>query len=236
MAFSDCVVPSMDGTLTNGPAWTLGRENIRTGLKFGGDATTQYVTMGAASYLNLTGDMSFAGWVKLNSDYTTRQCFCAHSTAGSGAATAYALTFGLTDNKFEMQIDPSAGPQITATRSISDNDWHHYAATRWGSAGSWNLALYIDGVPEGTAISAANATSSTVFSIGRFGGFAPNYYLNGTTDDFRIYNRALSAAEVTQLAAPSFLPVLPGARRVDALVAAGGSIVPIVDTQFRRRR
>jgi hypothetical protein len=72
--------------------------------------------------------------------------------------------------------------------------WHHILARQEGS----NAALYVDGQQcvSGTLPPIGNAPTS--ISIGRFDspGFS---YFNGRIDDVRLYNRALSDAEVAEL-------------------------------------
>ncbi|MBF0390110.1 MAG: LamG domain-containing protein [Desulfamplus sp.] len=83
------------------------------------------------------------------------------------------------------------------TESLSKRDWHHIAQI-WNGT---NLLLYIDGelkVNKTTTGSLANGSQPI-----RIGGGAPYgqppHYFNGTIDDVRIYNRALSEFEIKQL-------------------------------------
>jgi hypothetical protein len=58
------------------------------------------------------------------------------------------------------------------------------------------LQLYVDGTLAGMVTGDVGVKSTPFFSIGRLtnGGF-----FRGIIDDFRVYNRVLGAAEVTQL-------------------------------------
>ncbi|MDP3772440.1 MAG: LamG domain-containing protein [bacterium] len=179
------------GTLTNGPVRGIGK--IGQALSF--DGVDDRVNIGSSASLNILGDFSFSGWFKANGNYTTAQAFVANSNGQSGN---YAVTFALTDNKFEFW-NWAGGSNITSTRSISDDNWHHYAATRTGTTGNWTLNLYIDGILDKTETSTTNpAGDSFITAIGRFGEF-DGYYLNGNLDDVRIYNRVLSPQEIKRL-------------------------------------
>ena len=76
--------------------------------------------------------------------------------------------------------------------SISDDHWHHLAAT----IGSDGMKLYVDGNLEG-----ANANVTTAQSYAgywRVGSFTHSTPV-GSYDDFIIYNRVLSASEIKKL-------------------------------------
>ena len=82
-----------------------------------------------------------------------------------------------------------------------DNTWHHVAlvADRDGYA-----QIYTDGVASGnpgdiSGIGDINSANSICIGNGAFGSGCTNLTLNGTIDDVRIYNRALSAQEIQQL-------------------------------------
>jgi hypothetical protein len=76
----------------------------------------------------------------------------------------------------------------------SDRNWHHIAARQEGTTAS----LFVDGVLCSTASVPAIGNETGSITIGRFNG-VKYYYLNGRVDDVRIYNRALSDPEISQL-------------------------------------
>ena len=73
--------------------------------------------------------------------------------------------------------------------------WHHIVGTY--NSPTNTLSIYIDGVP-GTPVTFTTSESS-VSALTLGAGPGQDGYFNGTLDDFRIYNRALSASEVKQL-------------------------------------
>jgi len=93
------------------------------------------------------------------------------------------------------------GMQISINPSdiVADGTWHHFAAVFDGDAQTCNL--YIDGtVPTGgtvTGISYADTQNRPVY-IGD--GYTSGRDFKGLIDDIRIYDRALSASEVADLA------------------------------------
>lgn len=77
----------------------------------------------------------------------------------------------------------------------SSKAWHHIVGKQEGTAAS----LYVDGVlcASGALPAIANAPSS--ISIGRYDRPDCYFYFNGQIDEVRIYNRALSDTEISQL-------------------------------------
>jgi hypothetical protein len=78
--------------------------------------------------------------------------------------------------------------------------WHHVAVVIDSKA--MRLTLYLDGVQVGTAattILPKDMGNTTQNWLGR-SQYAADAYFTGSLDEFRIYNRVLSAAEVRYLA------------------------------------
>jgi Concanavalin A-like lectin/glucanases superfamily/TIR domain len=86
------------------------------------------------------------------------------------------------------------GPGITSARPINDGSWHHLVATFDGV----NHRLYLDGVLQGTAPLTTNTILNTYLFIGGPIQSVVTFF-NGSIDELRIYDRALSAQEVSQL-------------------------------------
>ena len=85
------------------------------------------------------------------------------------------------------------GTNIPLT-SISLNEWHHYAVVIDSTLNQ--ALLYIDGTYFGNASyrTPANTAGTRIMYVG---GPSSSYRWNGSIDEFKIYNRSLSAAEVT---------------------------------------
>ena len=106
-----------------------------------------------------------------------------------------------TPNRFEFTFD---GPNNRMIIHISGNNkahssvnsigagWHYVIATREGGF----IKIYINGLQDGVG------TDSTTIEQGAnllIGTYSIGYFFNGSIDEVRIYNRALSPAEVHQL-------------------------------------
>ncbi len=97
--------------------------------------------------------------------------------------------------------DGSGWVGLNSGVDISDGAWHHIAYTVNDSTNE--QALYIDGVSVLTGGMATSVDYGTGFSTTRIGAHPNNsaiYDFNGLIDDARIYDRALSASEIANLA------------------------------------
>jgi len=181
-----------NGTLVNmTPAsdWVAG--HVNGGLDF--DGSNDYVNCGNNSSLRITSNITVAAWIK------TRDC-------GNGEYNPYVTkgdhSYGLQhrhSNELEFFIYDSSSsnwyPAKYAVTSSFNNVWHHLAGTYNGS----QVKLYVDGVLRATNNHTGSIASSTYnVELGRCAEDTSRLY-NGVLDSVRIYNRALSAAEITQL-------------------------------------
>jgi hypothetical protein len=104
----------------------------------------------------------------------------------------------VTATNMEVYGWTSGGTQknVSATHGMSTGTWYHWTAT-WDSGG--NLTLYKNASSVGTPV--ATTGNSRNNSYGVMFGNRPTLseYYTGSTDEVGIWNRALSATEVTEL-------------------------------------
>jgi len=112
---------------------------------------------------------------------------------------------------------------VTSSTQINDDQWHHIAAT-FDSA-TLAVDLYVDGVVTGsgtfTGWSGWSQFDQTFAGIGN-----PGASLAGTYDDVRIYDNALSASEVANLASAAFIEIDRQAGTID-LINDSGAVISI---------
>jgi hypothetical protein len=126
-------------------------------------------------------------WVKTTAAPTSQSLF----TYGSFAA---GKEFGLltsTNNAYFVGFNAD----LSSAKNITDNAWHHVAATYDGA----QLSLYVDGVQVATKSIVLN-TTGTDFAIGQSISQPGREPFAGSLSDIRIYNRVLTAAELTAAA------------------------------------
>ncbi len=141
----DSSASAANGTLVNGPAWTVGR--IGGALSFNG--TNSYVSVVNQAPYNITAAITVAAWVKVTSFTTAWQAVV---TKGD---SAWRLVRNNTTNGLCFAID--GGPNtVFGTRNVNDGNWHHAAGVFDGTT----LYLYIDGTLDAT-FTATTGTIST---------------------------------------------------------------------------
>ena len=179
--------------------WGAGR-NGEKGLKF--DGTNDYVDVGDSSILRFTsGNFSLSAWTYVKS--TSQQMFLFHGKGGV-AWGSWFLSIGGNETepqpgKYAFGFGTASGPtnrNVYSIGSATTGSWVYLTAVYDGS----NLYLYKNGVLDNSAAGTGNPWNNTVNTIiGGDPAGTPRDILNGSIDDVRIYNRALSAEEIKQL-------------------------------------
>ena len=148
--------------------------------------------------MNLATNFSLAAWVKRNATGAFHAIYDLGEQANEWWIFITGLTSGgLNDNR--LGFGERGIAEIYSTKQITDTNWHHIAVVKNGDAGN-NVTFYVDGVASGSAAAGTVTTPSGPKQIGALldGSFLAHF--NGSLDDLRLYNRALTAAEVLRLA------------------------------------
>ncbi len=178
---------SYSGTLRNGAAWAPGR--YAGGVSF--DGINDYISLPA---INASGSgFTVAMWVRTSSFRPSDQQFLSKATGTSeqqhdwmlGLSSGRRLRFRLKSNGVTTTLTAYSG-------DLPQDTWYHATATYDGT----RMRLYVNGVEVGsTSKSGAVAMNANVpVNLGRNPDGAR--YMNGVLDDVRIYNRALTPAEI----------------------------------------
>lgn len=168
-----------------------------TALALNGSSSAQYVALPKGITAQLT-DFTIAGWVNLgSSDSWTRlfdfgqntgvYMFLTPAAGVTGRPPRFAITTG------------GAGQeqQLTGSSALPTGQWVHLAVTLSGTTGT----LYVNGqaaaANTGMTLNPASLGAAGNLWIGKSEFGDP--YLNGMVDEFQVFNRALSQAEVSSL-------------------------------------
>jgi hypothetical protein len=157
---------------------------------------SQYVAMPAGILAGATA-CTLATWVRLDAITNWVRIF----DLGSGTTANMFLTAAASSGtaRFAITSSGSAGEQrINAPAALPTGTWTHVAVTLGAGAG----VLYVNKAEvartTGMTLTPAALGSTTQNWIGR-SQYGSDPYLDGAVDDFRVYSRALSAAEIAAL-------------------------------------
>jgi hypothetical protein len=188
------------GTLVNGPAWTTGQVN--GALSFNG--SSQYVTVPAPTGSSLDLDkapVTIAAWVNTNT-ITAQQAILVRGLSNGIGSGNQGYGLWITSGG-KINVGSAGGGNFSSNVAITASAWHQITAIINGTASK----VYIDGVDQTPAsVNIGVVTSSLPLTIGASRNNTQTGYVgffNGTLDDVRVYNRALSASEAATLAGMS---------------------------------
>ena len=182
--------PVWNGTLPNGGTFSSGQLTLAT-------ASSEYASLPAGIISSLS-NFTIVAWVRLNSTTNWSRFF----DFGSGATTNMFLTpQNGGDGRLRFAITTNGGgseQQINCSSTMSAGVWYEVAVTLNGNTG----ILYLNGLPMGTNNTMKLRPSSLGGTANNYLGRSqyPDPYLNGSVDEFRIYNVGLSSAEIAATA------------------------------------
>jgi hypothetical protein len=195
---------SADIEFGSGPSAAFGDAMILDGVDqfvqiTGGELDELSFSQASSVDANATGKMTVSTWFRVESFDVNWQALIAQGEGGrwrihrSGGSSVMAVAGGNGDT-------PGEGPDV------SDGEWHHLAAVvdvDGLSDVDGFSAIYIDGEVASVNTAAPNLEvnpNDSRIMIGE-NPDARNRYWNGGVDDVAIWRRALSSAEIAQLAA-----------------------------------
>jgi hypothetical protein len=167
------------------------------------DGVDDYVQIGDSNSLDVSSEATFAVWVNSNSFASHTNVFQKVNTDSDASYMLYEGTsVEYSGPTFRPHIRTSSGWRYGAINfNPTTGAWYHVVYTYKASTGE--MKAYINGQPYAITFSSAPVAGETIRT-----GNAPlligkdtrgiNYF-NGKMDELRIYNRALSPAEVSAL-------------------------------------
>lgn len=188
------------GTMTYVTGALSGSYNVpNTHFNFDG---SEVVDCGLASNLNFerTDSFSVSFWMKAS----LQGSFQAMVAKFQGVATGWAVyqNGGANAIAFELANVNNVNDLVVTGGNPFDNLWHHIVCTYSGGSVPSSIAIYQDGVSQTTSTTRNGLTgsikSSAHVSLGALDTSGTSI-LTGEIDDVRVYNRALSSAEVSDL-------------------------------------
>jgi hypothetical protein len=203
-----------NGTLTNGPTYSS-----TNGGSIVLDGTNDYINCGNGSSLQITGSITVETWVYFTSltNSTDLDLFSKYSNNGGQSYQGWILFKSTSDyriygpggsggpntNEFAWLASSDGnfnGALIGTGEQVSVNTWYQVVGVFTSSNNS--LQIYVNGVLKRSAVR-TNQTPGILLNSPRnvYVGATPEdniRYVQGNISISKLYNRALSAAEVTQ--------------------------------------
>lgn len=141
-----------------------------------------------------SGSYSVSAWARLDVADGGFQTVVSQDTGGN---SAFFLQYSGQDQRWAMSF---VGTRALSPTKPVPGRWYHLTGVRDAEAGT--LALYVDGERVATkeVCTAPDSEGSLVIGRGQYGGNDVDH-LRGAADDVRVFDRALSDAEVAELAA-----------------------------------
>lgn len=197
------------GSLPEAPTTGLSGATEAPGTAIGLNTRLQRIELGTVS--PGVQPFTFALWFKRNSaaisgydvstEGTPQEHILSANQSQSGRWNLHALNFKAATEKFDLSFFHHNGVgSVTVASELSSDVWHHLVISR----NPENLLKFFLNAAE--VYSATDAASFTHGANGVFLGRDPGLFSNGSRgtaaafDDVRIYNNAISLAEITVLA------------------------------------
>ncbi len=172
-----------DGTLEGDPQWVAGQVGSGA-LEF--DGTGDYVDCGSSPDYEIPVNITVACWIKVDVFDTTWQAIITTSD------NSWRLHRSGDTNNIAWGTSGLTPLDLTGSTDVSTGDWFHVAGVYDGA----QKLLYINGEIDATSDSTGNITTSTMPVFIGDNSQNTGRHWAGLIDDVRIYNNALTQADI----------------------------------------
>jgi len=176
-----------NGTLTGGVSKVIGK--LGQALKFDGSTGSIRITNGYTNTISGDDTHTVSLWLKGNSFSNQPVIITADSISN--------LFFLETNNTGTGLFWGYGGAHRTYSSSNVSNGWHQIVMVKTGTGNSGNL--YVDGVLQTSYTGSFTSISTNTLDMLIADYLSPGFEFNGSVDEVRIYNRALTSAEIKLL-------------------------------------
>ena len=172
------------GTIVNDGRW---------GNAFHFNGTGYIYSSAVPSFSSFT----LSNWIKLDPYETQWMTFYRRGNIGTSNGTLYMYNDAANSAMISVYADNGTRYNNGCSACLLTNNWNHVVATYDNATHSSNI--YVNGVLKGSAAAGSfyyGTSNQPMYFPTQYSG---GYNNNGTFDEFRIYNRSLSADEVKEL-------------------------------------
>ena len=203
--FADGLGSTGDGTSSG----TVGKSNTgKVGSNaWSFDGSSGKTASSNSSDLILTGDVSWVGWIKIDSSTSTGAptIFSVRGAAGN-AQVDNALFCGYVSKNtspidlivfHEHDAGTNVSPAVNINTNLSTGVWYHFAVTR--DVSEKQYSVYIDGSLLSTHTYNTNPNTTATSLDFELGHTDADDYFDGMLDEVSLWNRVLTADEISAL-------------------------------------
>ena len=190
-AWTDLSGRGNNGTLTNGPTYSS-----TNGGSVVFDAVDDYVTVPHNSNINLVDTVSLEAWVK----YTTTTNTVLIEKSNDNTHYQLQIFAGYQGSpgiagQLVFMLQPDSNNWVVSGIITNNGNWHHVVGTY--DRGATTAKIYVNGILRNTnsSILTGPTTNAQPLLMGSRSGVSG---FGGSISGVKIYNRALSAAEIQQ--------------------------------------
>jgi len=174
-----------NGTLVNGPTWV----DSRFGKALSFDGVNDYVGVANSSSLNPTSAITMEAWIKLSALNASKRII--------RKASQWLLWFNASKQLEAIVVVGGSNVTATYTTLLSTGTWYHVVAKY--DPTTTRVHLFLNGSEVATSSTKTGSIATTTNPLGIGAAYGGTEALQGTIDEVRIYNRALSAVEISAL-------------------------------------
>lgn len=184
-----------NGTALGGLTYTAGK----SGNAFTFNGTNAYVSL-PDNAVNFTGDFTISAWVNLT-DFIQSGSIFGNYTYSGGLDYGYQWVFDKPTNSLIFAIHTGASTIVTTTSVAYTNGvWYNVVVSRKAST---RTKIYVNGTLDGSDTSVVNpvysATHRPAIGVSKYNSSQFQYFFDGKIDEVNVWNKELTATEVTEL-------------------------------------
>ncbi len=184
---------NLPGTLNGSATWTAGKYSGAVNL----NGSTQYVDLGNPASLQLTGSMTVTAWINSAAFPADDAAVVSKRNTTGGYQLDTTIDVGPRAIGFKLTDSSGVNMMRYGKTTMQTNTWYHVAGVY--NAATQTMDVYLNGILDNGTLSGTISSTQQDFAtnvmIGKRSGNS-GYEFNGRIDNVRIYNRALTAAEI----------------------------------------
>jgi Concanavalin A-like lectin/glucanases superfamily/Galactose oxidase-like, Early set domain/Bacterial Ig domain/Glucodextranase, domain B/Kelch motif len=183
------------GALTNGALFAAGRNGNAVSL----DGANDFVNLGNPNSLQLTSSMTISAWIN-SSSFPVDDGAVVSKRSNTEVGFQLDTTVDRGPRTIGFKLTSSSGALMAryGATALQLNQWYHVAGVY--NASTQTIDVYLNGqLNNGTllgSVTTSQQNSNSNVNIGQRTGFPGTFNFSGKIDDVRIYNRALTQAEI----------------------------------------